>query len=100
MAVTCGLGSVIRSRRGKNSYRCLVFFIDLYHIHISLQQRVCHEDACGQIHLDYHRKEQVPDEEYPDPRKVLESEDASITVASSSREIAIGMLGARVKLDV
>ena len=40
------------------------------------------------------------DEEYLEPRKVLESEGASITVASSSRDIATGMLGAKVIPDL
>ena len=45
-------------------------------------------------------KSRFRDEEYREPRKVLENEGASITVASSSRDIAIGMLGAKVKPDV
>lgn len=45
-------------------------------------------------------KSKFRDEEYLEPRKVLESADASITVASSSRDTAIGMLGAKVKPDV
>jgi len=45
-------------------------------------------------------KSRFRDEEYLGPRKVLENEDASITVASSSRDIATGMLGAKVKPDV
>jgi protease I len=40
------------------------------------------------------------DEEYVEPRKVLEREGAAITVASSSLETAEGMLGLRVKPDV
>jgi protease I len=45
-------------------------------------------------------KNKFRDEEYQEPRQVLESEGASVTVASSSRDIAIGMLGAKVKPDV
>lgn len=45
-------------------------------------------------------KSRFRDEEYLDPRKVLEDEGANITVASSSRDIATGMLGFKVKPDV
>jgi len=45
-------------------------------------------------------KNKFRDEEYQEPRQVLESEGAIITVASSSRDIAIGMLGLKVKPDV
>jgi len=45
-------------------------------------------------------KSKFRDEEYIEPRKVLENEGASITVASSSRDIAVGMLGMKVKPDV
>jgi protease I len=40
------------------------------------------------------------DEEYLEPRKALESEGVSITVASSSLDAAVGMLGLKVKPDV
>ena len=45
-------------------------------------------------------KSKFRDEEYLEPRKILENEGASITVASSSHDIAVGMLGAKVKPDV
>jgi len=45
-------------------------------------------------------KSRFRDEEYLEPRKVLENEGAIITVASSSHDIAVGMLGAKVKPDV
>jgi hypothetical protein len=60
----------------------------------------CHEKACGQEDLNGHRKEQVSRRGYLEPRQILESEGAIITVASSSRDIAIGMLGLKVKPDV
>jgi deglycase len=44
-------------------------------------------------------KNKFRDEEYLEPRKALESEGASITVASSSLSMAEGMLGLRVKPD-
>ncbi len=40
------------------------------------------------------------DEEYLEPRKTLESEGARVTVASSSLDMAVGMLGLKVKPDV
>ena len=45
-------------------------------------------------------KSKFRDEEYLEPRKVIENEGASITVASSSLDIAVGMLGLKVKPDV
>lgn len=40
------------------------------------------------------------DEEYKNPREILEREGALITVASSSLSLAQGMLGAKVKPDI
>jgi len=40
------------------------------------------------------------DEEYQEPRQILEARGATITVASSSLEIARGALGAQVKPDL
>ncbi len=40
------------------------------------------------------------DEEYQKPRQILEARGATVTVASSSLEVARGMLGAEVKLDI
>lgn len=45
-------------------------------------------------------KSKFRDEEYAEPRKTLESEGASITVASSSLDIAEGMLGMKVRPDM
>ena len=45
-------------------------------------------------------KNKVRDEEYAEPRKVLEGEGAAVTVASSSLTLADGMLGMKVKPDV
>ena len=45
-------------------------------------------------------KSKFRDEEYVEPRKVLENEGATITVASSSRDMATGMLGCKVMPDV
>ena len=45
-------------------------------------------------------KSKFRDEEYVEPRQVLENEGANITVASSSRDVATGMLGLQVKPDV
>jgi protease I len=45
-------------------------------------------------------KSKFRDEEYLEPRKTLESEGASITVASSSLDTAEGMLGLKVKPDI
>lgn len=45
-------------------------------------------------------KSRFRDEEYAEPRKVLEGEGAAITVASSSLDLAEGMLGLKVKPDV
>jgi protease I len=45
-------------------------------------------------------KNKFRDEEYLEPRKALESEGAHITVASSSLDPAVGMLGLTVKPDV
>jgi protease I len=45
-------------------------------------------------------KSKFRDEEYLEPRKTLESEGASITVASSSMDTAEGMLGLKVKPDI
>jgi protease I len=45
-------------------------------------------------------KSRFRDEEYLEPRKALESAGAAVTVASSSLEVAIGMLGMKVKPDV
>lgn len=45
-------------------------------------------------------KNKFRDEEYLEPRKVLESEGASITVASSALDTAEGMLGLKVKPDL
>ena len=45
-------------------------------------------------------KSKFRDEEYAEPRQLLENEGANITVASSSRDIATGMLGLQVKPDV
>jgi protease I len=40
------------------------------------------------------------DEEYKEPRQVFEARGAKVTVASSSLEVAKGMLGAQVKPDL
>jgi len=40
------------------------------------------------------------DEEYERPRQILEARGAMVTVASSSLEVAKGMLGAKVKPDI
>lgn len=40
------------------------------------------------------------DEEYLEPRSVLENAGAKITIASSSLEVSKGMLGAKVKPDI
>jgi len=40
------------------------------------------------------------DEEYTEPRAVLEARGVQVTVASSSLEIAIGMMGATVQPDI
>jgi hypothetical protein len=40
------------------------------------------------------------DEEYKEPRQIFEARGATITVASSSLEIAKGALGAQVKPDL
>lgn len=45
-------------------------------------------------------KDGFRDEEYQKPRDILEREGAKITVASSTKEIAKGMLGAKVKPDM
>ena len=45
-------------------------------------------------------KDQFRDEEYAEPRKILEGEGASITVASSSLNKSKGMLGMIVKPDI
>lgn len=45
-------------------------------------------------HLDFR------DEEYEKPHQILEARDATVTVASSSLELAKGMLGAEVKPDI
>ena len=45
-------------------------------------------------------KSKFRDEEYAEPRKALESEGASITVASSSLAESDGMLGMKVKPDI
>lgn len=45
-------------------------------------------------------KSKFRDEEYAEPRKALETEGARITVASSTLDIAEGMLGMKVKPDV
>jgi protease I len=45
-------------------------------------------------------KNKFRDEEYFEPRKVLESEGARVIVASSSLDLAVGMLGLKVKPDV
>ena len=45
-------------------------------------------------------KNKFRDEEYQEPRQVLEREGAILTVASSSRDISVGMLGLKVKPDV
>ncbi len=45
-------------------------------------------------------KDQFRDEEYAEPRKVFESEGASVTVASSSLKQSKGMLGMIVQPDV
>ena len=45
-------------------------------------------------------KNKFRDEEYQEPRQALEREGAIITVVSSSRDIAVGMLGLKVKPDV
>jgi len=44
-------------------------------------------------------KNKFRDEEYLEPRKALEGEGARVTVASSSLDMAEGMLGLRVKPD-
>lgn len=45
-------------------------------------------------------KNKFRDEEYLEPRKALEREGARVTVASSSLDLAVGMLGLKVKPDV
>ena len=40
------------------------------------------------------------DEEYLRPKEILEEEGASVTTISSKKDIAIGMLGAKVKPDL
>ena len=45
-------------------------------------------------------KSKFRDEEYAEPRKLLEREGATVTVASSSLALADGMLGMKVKPDV
>jgi len=45
-------------------------------------------------------KSKFRDEEYLEPRKILEGEGAAIVVASSSLETAEGMLGLKVKPDI
>jgi protease I len=45
-------------------------------------------------------KSRFRDEEYAEPRKVLEREGATVIVASSSLDAAVGMLGLTVKPDV
>jgi len=40
------------------------------------------------------------DEEFREPKKALESNGASVTVASSSLDVATGMLGGRAKPDI
>jgi len=40
------------------------------------------------------------DEEYEEPRQIFEANRATITVASSSLEVATGALGAQVKPDL
>jgi protease I len=45
-------------------------------------------------------KNKFRDEEYLEPRKALEGEGARVTVASSSLDMAEGMLGLKVKPDV
>jgi protease I len=45
-------------------------------------------------------KNKFRDEEYLEPRKALEGEGAHVTVASSSLDMAVGMLGLKVKPDV
>jgi len=45
-------------------------------------------------------KSKFRDEEYLEPRKALEGEGARVTVASSSLDIAVGMLGLKVKPDI
>lgn len=45
-------------------------------------------------------KSKFRDEEYAEPRKVLEAEGAAVTVASSSLAVSEGMLGMKVKPDV
>lgn len=44
--------------------------------------------------------QQFRDEEYAKPRKILESEGATVTVASSSKKAAKGMLGMTVTPDL
>jgi protease I len=45
-------------------------------------------------------KSRFRDEEYAEPRKILEGEGATVTVVSSSLDVAVGMLGLKVKPDV
>jgi len=45
-------------------------------------------------------KSKFRDEEYAEPRAVLENEGVLITVASSSLDVAVGMLGLKVKPDI
>lgn len=45
-------------------------------------------------------KNRFRDEEYAEPRKMLEGEGAAVTVASSSLDVAEGMLGLKVRPDV
>lgn len=40
------------------------------------------------------------DEEFQRPKEILESQGAKVTIASSTLDLATGMLGARVKPDV
>lgn len=45
-------------------------------------------------------KNKFRDEEYQEPRRTLEDEGAVVTVASTSRETAEGMLGLKVRPDI
>jgi deglycase len=58
------------------------------------------KDLTGKKVLMVIAKNKFRDEEYLEPRKVLEAAGAVITVASSSLNTAEGMLGLKVKPDV
>jgi len=91
---------------GKNSCISRGLLIALYHditlIHTFYlgTHDIIMKKLTGKKILMVIAKNRFRDEEYREPRKVLEDEGAGITVASSSRDIATGMLGLKVKPDV